>query len=96
MLSVRCFSLGLFFFICFDLLVFQELTTIKSPPIRGALVDEYNSQFMIVKIKSPSDVLEDVIKRLDKDRIDPKLYTAIAKPLGNIEVHFQKQFNKLL
>lgn len=70
--------------------------TIKSSPMRGAMVDQYDRQVLIIRLKSPSDVLKDSIAKMDKQKMRDQDYQEILRVLGNIELHFQKQFKDSL
>ncbi|CAG9558015.1 unnamed protein product [Danaus chrysippus] len=44
----------------------------SAPILRGALVDQYNGQALIIRFKSPSDIIKDSITNLAFDKMDPK------------------------
>lgn len=64
--------------------------------LKGALVDEYSQQVLIIKIKSPSDVIKDVISRLDQRAMGSNLANSLLRTLGSIELHYQEQFTSTL
>ncbi|KAJ8720996.1 hypothetical protein PYW08_006461 [Mythimna loreyi] len=62
----------------------------------GALVDSYDKKLIVLKLKSPEDVVKDVLGRLDFAKMGTGLTSEIKKTLGGIEVHYQKQFIEIL
>ena len=74
----------------------QDIVTVTTPITRGALVDSYSSDALIIKFKSPSDVIKDVIRNIDTKQMGKTVTDQLLTTLGNIETHYQKQFKDLL
>ncbi|UHK03221.1 MAG: hypothetical protein FZCXV1_gp3 [Hangzhou zicrona caerulea xinmovirus 1] len=74
----------------------SPLVTIKTPIIRGAIVDSYSKQVLIIRLASPSDLITDVIKRIDFEKMDRANELALRRMYGELETHYQASFRSML
>ncbi|KPJ12189.1 hypothetical protein RR48_01601 [Papilio machaon] len=68
----------------------------SAPILRGALVDQYTGQALIIKIKSPSEIIKDSLSLIAFDRMDSQIAQDLRLTFGNLETHYQKQFKEVL
>lgn len=72
------------------------LVETHSPIIKGALIDDYTDEALIIKLTPPDRMLHDALMTVDRERTPATTYNSLVAQFGYLEKIYQQQYTDIL
>lgn len=74
----------------------QILVETKAPIIRGALIDDYTDEALVIKLTPPERMINDALQTVDRSKTPVSIYNSLVLQFGYLEKIYQRQYNDVL